>query len=317
MAMGMAEVVPGVSGGTIAFITGIYETLINTIKTVTRLPLGTIRKEGFRSFWQKVNGAWLLTLIAGMFIGIVIGVLGISYLLEHYPPVIWSFFFGLIISSCIYMLRKIEHFSISILVLLLIGSVVAYCITCMTPAVATPNYFFTFLAGAIAICALILPGISGSFILLLLGMYTTIVGAVKSLLTDQDVSQLPMLMIFGLGCFSGLALFSNLLSWTFQKYKNATLAILTGFMIGSLNRIWPWRNPILWLEEETGVQLQMLPSGADLEDFKILIEENVWYASYGEEPYVLLSVVAFIVGLATVLFLGSKEKEPGSAAAQK
>jgi len=313
MAMGMAEVVPGVSGGTIAFITGIYETLIDTIRSVTRLPFRVIQTEGLGAFWQKLNGTWLITLIGGMVLGIVVGVLGISYLLEHYPPVIWSFFFGLIVSSCIYMLRKIEAFSPAVIALLVMGSIAAYCITILTPAAANPNYLFTFLAGAVAICALILPGISGSFILLLLGMYTYVMSAVKDLLTEQDTSQLAMLFVFGLGCFTGLAVFSNVLSWTFKNYKNATLAVLTGFMIGSLNRIWPWRNVQLWLNEETGKQVKILAPNADPELYKKLVEENVWPGNYGDDPYLLLSVIAFCIGLGAVLALANKESDSEAA----
>lgn len=309
MAMGMAEVVPGVSGGTIAFITGIYETLIDTIKSVVRVPIRTLLRDGIKIFWQEINGNWLITLLIGMVVGILIGVVGISHLLEVFPPVVWSFFFGLIISSSLYIAQKIDRWSLRQLAFLILGAVVAYGVTIITPASASENLVFIFCAGAIAISALILPGISGSFILLLLGMYTYILGAVKSILTEFDFTELVPVIVFALGCFTGLAIFSNVLSWTFRKYRNETLAVLTGFMIGSLNRIWPWRNTIKWLEESTGLQVDGLPPEAILDDYKVLVENNVWYSSYDGSPYLFASVLAFLLGLLVVLWLAKIEPD--------
>lgn len=306
--MGMAEIVPGVSGGTIAFITGIYQELINTIKQLTAFPLKTLLREGIKPFWKKINGSWIMTLLVGMVGGILVGLVGVTYLLENYPPAIWSFFFGLIIASCIYMLRKIDHWSIVIILLLIIGAAIAYQVTVMTPAAAAGNPLFVFVAGAIAISALILPGISGSFILLLLGMYTFIIGSVKSLLLEFDFSKLGTVGIFALGCLVGLALFSNFLSWTFKRFPNQTLAMLIGFMLGSLNRIWPWRNTNVWLDEETGRQVTQIPAGAD-EHFKVLVEENVWISAYQGDPFLAGSIVAFLIGLGLVLVMGRVEKE--------
>ncbi|MBX2817411.1 MAG: DUF368 domain-containing protein [Saprospiraceae bacterium] len=314
LAMGMAEVVPGVSGGTIAFITGIYETLINTIKSVVRLPFKTLISQGLGAFWKDINGTWLLTLLAGMVLGVLVGVIGIDHLLEHYPPLVWSFFFGLIISSSIFIARKVKHWNITIIALLVVGAFIAYGITTVTPASASTNLLFIFMAGAVAISALILPGISGSFILLLLGMYTYILGSVKAILTELDFSNLVPILVFALGCFTGLAAFSNLLSWTFKRYRNETLAVLTGFMIGSLNRIWPWRNPSLWLEEESGTQVSQLPLNASADEFKVLVEDNVWHTHYEGQALLWASLLAFFLGLIVVFLLAkfepSEERSP-------
>ena len=300
LAMGMAEVVPGVSGGTIAFITGIYERLIRDIKTASSLPFGVWRKDGFGTFWRHIDGTFLVTLLLGMVFGLVVGIFGISYLLKNYPPVIWGFFFGLIISSAIYIGKKITPWSIREIVFLLIGIVIAYLITTFSPVEGNQSLIFVFVSGMIAISALILPGISGSFILLLLGMYTYVLHTVKDAITTLEFQSLLVVFVFGMGCLSGLALFSRLLSWTFKNFRDPTLAILTGFMIGSLNRIWPWRNPVKWLDKNTGLSLDELPTNMDPEVIKIIQEINVSPSVYLGDPLTLGVVISMLIGLAIV-----------------
>ena len=302
MAMGIAEVIPGVSGGTIAFITGIYEKLINTIKAFSPALLGTFKNEGFAGLWKAINGNFLAALMIGMVGGIVIGVFAVSYLLEEYPPMIWAFFFGLIISSAIYIGRQITNWNVTAILALIIGTVVAYFITTITPANGSESLIVVFFAGAIAISALILPGISGSFILLLMGMYSFIVtdtlkGALKTFAFDKIVT----MAVFALGCLTGLMTISRLLSWTFKKYKNTTLAVLTGFMIGSLNKIWPWRQATDWLRDSGG---KIIMDDDGVTPKKILTELNVspmnYEAATGDEAYMIGAIVLMIVGFLSV-----------------
>jgi putative membrane protein len=249
MAMGIAEVIPGVSGGTIAFITGIYEKLINTIKAFSPALILVFKKAGVKGVWTTINGNFLTTLLIGMAAGVVLGVFGVTHILETYPQLLWAFFFGLIIASSIYIGKQVEKWDIVAIISLILGIAVAYYITVASPAQGNEALWFVFISGMIAISALILPGISGSFILLLMGMYTFIIPTVKSALSTFDTQSLIIVGVFGMGCLVGLATFSRVLSWTFKNYRNPTLALLTGFMIGSLNKLWPWRNVLEYREQ--------------------------------------------------------------------
>ena len=243
MAMGMAEVVPGVSGGTIAFITGIYEELLNTIKGVTPGKLLIWKEEGLKAFWQSINGNFILFLLIGMATGLVLGVFTIARMLNTYPVLVWSFFFGLILASVFYVGRQIKKWGIVEVALLVFSVGFSYYITIAAPSQGPQELWFVFISGFIAICALMLPGVSGSFLLLLLGMYQYIVtDNVKALLSDFNTSSLTVVIVFGLGCLAGLLSFSRVLSWTFKKFEYPTLAALTGFLLGSLNKVWPWKH---------------------------------------------------------------------------
>lgn len=296
MAMGIAEVIPGVSGGTIAFITGIYERLINAIKVVLNPGIiGTLRKEGLKATWEKADGTFLLFLILGMATGLIGGIFTITHLLETYPTLVWGFFFGLIAASIIYVGRQVRKWNWVSVLSLIIGTVVAYYITVVNPGQGSDALSFVFLSGALAICALILPGISGSFILLLLGMYTIIIPTVKDALKTFQMESLIITGVFGLGCLVGLALFSRLLSWTFKRYHDQTMAVLTGFMLGSLNKIWPWRNVMEYRIDSKGEEVPF-------------IEENVLPAAYEGNALVIGVIIAFVLGLAAVYFLAKYEK---------
>lgn len=291
MAMGMAEVIPGVSGGTIAFITGIYEELIHTIKSV----LGpewfvALRQKGFPAFWSTINGTFLLFLLAGMALGVVVGVLGVSHLLEHYPILLWAFFFGLIIASAWYIGKQVRSWGLPRILGLVLAAALAYWITIASPSQGNSAYWFVFLSGMIAISALILPGISGSFILLLMGMYTLIIPAVKGALTTGDTGNILTLAIFAAGCLVGLATFSRVLSWTFKRYHDLTMAVLTGFMIGSLNKIWPWRQELSYRTDSAGHEVPFL-------------EESVWPSNYPGDPMVWPAIGLMVIGILVVLVL--------------
>lgn len=296
-AMGIAEVIPGVSGGTIAFITGIYEQLLNTIKAFSPSLLVVFKDKGVKGVWEEIDGVFLTTLLIGMAGGVLVGIFGITFFLENYPILVWAFFFGLIIASAIYIGRQLTHWGAGEIGLLILGAVVAYGITILTPAEGSTSLPLVFVAGAIAISALILPGISGSFILLLMGMYTIIIPTMKKALTTLDPASLIVAFVFALGCLTGLMTFSRVLSWTFENFRNQTLAILTGFMVGSLNKIWPWRIPDLTLD--TG------------EKIKVITEHNVLPGNYPSEPYLIGAIALMVVGFLAVFAiekLGSSNK---------
>ncbi len=309
MAMGTAEVIPGVSGGTIAFITGIYEKLLNTIKAFGPGLIPIFKESGFKGVWTAINGAFLIRLLGGMAFGVVFGVFAISYLLENYPPAVWAFFFGLIIASAIYIGRQITKWGPGEIALMILGAIVAYGITTIAPAEGSESLVFIFFSGAIAISALILPGISGSFILLIMGMYSFIItDTLKPALRTLAPDKLGIMVVFALGCLTGLMTVSRLLSWTFKHYRNLTLATLTGFMLGSLNKIWPWRNATDWLRDKTGA---IILKDDGITPKKILVEENVWPGNYnGDDALVVAVVVLMIVGFLSVFLLerlGSKK----------
>jgi len=304
MAMGIAEVIPGVSGGTIAFITGIYERLINAIKAVGPGLFTVFKEDGIKGVWSALDGNFLLLLVGGMAGGIVIGVLGVTSLIETQPEILWAFFFGLIIASSIYIAKQITNWSIKEIVALMLGAVIAYAICTLSPAQGSSNPFFIILSGAIAISALILPGISGSFILLMMGMYAMIIPNMKNALTTFEWDSIQILLLFGIGCIIGLMTFSRVLSWTFKNYKNVTLATMTGFILGSLSKIWPWRNPLEW-QDDTGKRLSDVSGMTvdEISELKVLVEENVLPSAYEGDPKVLSVVLAMLVGFVLVFVL--------------
>ena len=235
--MGAADVVPGVSGGTIAFISGIYEELISSINKVNLNTFKILRKDGFAAMWQSVNGNFLISLLIGIAISVITLARVIRHLLETQPILIWAFFFGLVLASIIHVAKQITKWNLMGIVLMILGAFVAYYITTLVPQTAEISNIYIFFSGALAICAMILPGISGSYILLLLGMYKPVLDAIH----DKDFKIIGLL---GAGAVVGLLSFSRLLKWLFDNYQNLTLATLTGFIIGSLNKIWPWKKVI-------------------------------------------------------------------------
>ncbi|MCH2043001.1 MAG: DUF368 domain-containing protein [Saprospiraceae bacterium] len=293
-AMGIAEVIPGVSGGTIAFLTGIYERLLNCIKSFSPKLISIFKKDGLKGVWQAIDGNFLIFLFVGMGLGVVTGVLGVTYLLENYPVPLWAFFFGLIIASAIYIGRQIPKWRAVEIIGLIVGTAIAYTITILPVGQGSDSLVFIFFCGAIAISALILPGISGSFILLLMGMYQVIIPTVKTALKTFESEALLVLVVFGAGCILGLATFSRVLSWTFKKFRNPTFAVLTGFMIGSLNKIWPWRHNVKGLDEDGNMVTD--PTLMD----KVIESVNVSPMSYNGDNYLVLAIVAAVVGFGIV-----------------
>jgi putative membrane protein len=235
MGMGAADVVPGVSGGTIAFITGIYEELIHSIKSIDASAVRFFFSGRWKSFWNHINGTFLVSVFAGIAISVVSLARLLEYLLHEHPVMVWSFFFGLILVSSYIVAKRIQRWDYSRIVAIITGIGVAFYITSITPAQTTDASWFVFLAGVLASCAMILPGISGSFILLLLGKYQFALTAVNEL-------RILDLLTLGVGAVVGLLSLSRLLSWLFKKFHDGTVAVLAGFMIGSLNKIWPWKE---------------------------------------------------------------------------
>lgn len=292
IAMGAADVVPGVSGGTIAFITGIYEELIDSIKAVNMQSLRTLFKDGIAEAWKSVNGNFLLALFIGIFISVFSLAKGIKYLLDTHPIVVWSFFLGLILSSSLFVARAAGKFKVSTLIIFHAGIAISAYITYITPATANEAYWFIFLSGAIAICAMILPGVSGSFILVLLGMYGFILEAVSTL-------NIAVIAIFGLGAVAGLLSFSNLLSWLLKNYKSFTIATLAGFMVGSINKIWPWKRVTEWSTDRHGVATPLTTENILPTTYSETAASEL--ASGSNDPQIFLAVVMFLVGIATIV----------------
>ena len=231
--MGIAEIIPGVSGGTIAFITGIYEELINSIKSINTNTLKLLVTFKFSAFWRAVNGTFLITLIFGMLTSILVLSRFIVYLLDDHPFKIWGFFFGLIIASGILIFYQIQKIGIAVLFSFVIGLSIASYIALQAPSITPNTNFFIFLSGAIAISAMILPGISGSFILVFLSKYEFILKALNSFDT-------AVISIFLAGCIVGLVTFSRVFSYLFKKYSDVVISVLIGFLGGSLFKIWPF-----------------------------------------------------------------------------
>ena len=248
IAMGGADVVPGVSGGTIAFITGIYGTLLDSIKSVDATALQLLIKGRVKDFWQHINGSFLVTLLAGIAVSILTLAKLIAYLLEHYPIQLWSFFFGLIIIAAYLVAKEIKKWRTGVFVAAAAGIAIAYYITLATPAETPTSLWFVFLSGAVAICAMILPGISGSFILLILGKYAFILEAVNE-------RNFAVIAVFGLGCVVGILTFARVISWLLDRYHDVAVALLAGFMIGSLGKIWPWKETVLTRLDSSGVEV--------------------------------------------------------------
>ena len=284
MAMGAADVVPGVSGGTIAFISGIYEELLGSISNVNLKLFNTLKKEGLKAAWKQVNGNFLLSLFLGIFISVVTLAKAIKYLLENEPILLWSFFFGLVLASIIYVAKQITKWNFISVLLLLLSSFLAYYVTTLNPLVnENSSLLFLFLAGAIAICAMILPGISGAFILVLLGAYKTILTAVD----DRDLKTITTV---GLGAIVGLLSFSKILKWLFSNYKNYTLAALTGFIIGSLNKIWPWKETLTWRTNSHGVKVPFN-------------QVSVSPFSFEGDPQIPFAVLLALIGFLLILLM--------------
>lgn len=282
IAMGAADVVPGVSGGTIAFVAGIYEELISSINAISFESFKILIKEGLLAAWRHVNGNFLLALGIGIFLSIISLAKIIRYLIENEPVLVWSFFFGLVLASVLYVAKQIKQWNVFVVTGIFLGAAVAFWITTIPPQNMAMSNSFIFLSGALAICAMILPGISGSFILLLLGAYKPVLDAIHE-------KNFTLLGFLAAGAIVGLLTFSRLLKWLFDHYERITLAVLTGFILGSLNKIWPWKKV---LESE-------IINGK----LKILRDESVSPFKFEGDNQLVWAILLFVIGFVSILIL--------------
>jgi putative membrane protein len=259
MAMGAADVVPGVSGGTIAFITNIYEELIGNLSRFDAHAVKLLLRGQFRELWSHIGGTFLAVLFAGIFTSVLSLASILGYALEHHPTAIWSFFFGLVFASIFIVGRNITHWGVPQILSFIIGTAIAYWVTTLPAVGGTEHPLYLILCGALAICAMILPGISGSFILLLLGAYATVLNAVS----DRN---LLIIAYVGIGAIAGLISFTKALKWIFEHYYGIAVALLSGFLLGSLNKLWPWKHE---------VEHYVKHEGTPKEEYVPIITENL------------------------------------------
>lgn len=279
--MGAADLVPGVSGGTVAFLMGIYEELIQSIKTLSGFVLKSAIRMKFREAWQAIPFSFLLPLGIGLLTALLSLSTVLTHLLETHPEYLWSFFFGLVLASVFVVRKRVVTWDPHDILAAIFSAVVAFVVVGAVP-VETPNTLLAlFISGAIAICAMILPGISGSFLLVIMGKYEQVLGAV----VNRDILTL---MVFGSGAVVGLSVFSRVLSWLFRKHHDIVIALLTGFMVGSLRKVWPWKEVIATRINSHG-------------DIVPLVERNIFPDQFNGD--VVLSLVLFALGFAVVLML--------------
>ena len=285
--MGAADVIPGVSGGTIAFITGIYDELLRSIKAVDLDAFKLLTRFKFAEAWRKVNGNFLATLFAGIFTSLLSLAKLMTYLLKHHPILIWSFFFGLILISAPLVLREVKKWNVATVLSFVVGIATAYSITVLAPTQSPNALWFIFFSGALAICAMILPGISGAFILLLIGKYQYMITALLEF-------NLPVVIVFIAGCGLGIISFSRLLSWILENYHGATVALLAGFMLGSLNKVWPWREVVEFVTNSKGEQVPAFD--------KSILPWN-YLATTGKDPQVFQAILMAALGVFIVVLI--------------
>jgi putative membrane protein len=287
MMMGAADTIPGVSGGSIAFMTGIYEELIYSLKQCGPMALSVLFKQGIKPAWQHVNGTFLLTLLCGIVLSGLTVAQVVLFWLDQYPIQLWSFFFGLILATTWSVAKHIDGWTLPVFFLFFLGTAIAYTITTLVPGTVEASYISFFVAGAIAICAMILPGISGSFILLLMGMYSPVLQAIKNV-------ELSVIATFAAGCITGLLSFSHALNWMFSKHKKLTLALLGGFLLGSLNKVWPWKIAVESTTDSHGKSITLVSDNVLPQTFETMT---------GHPAYLVFSVALVVLGVAIVMLM--------------
>lgn len=307
IAMGAADVVPGVSGGTIAFISGIYEELLESIDKVNLGVFKVWKKEGFKLAWNSINGNFLLALFSGIAISILSLAKLIKWLLHHEPILLWSFFFGLVLASILYIAKQIKGWSIKVIIAIIITSALSYYITLAEPFASPDSPFYLLFCGFIAIIAMILPGVSGAFILLILGAYQTAIDTINNLrdgLLNGDMELFKdaffKFTLLAIGAIVGLKVFSKALNWMFKHQKNITLAILTGFMIGSLNKIWPWKEVLKTRVNSEG-------------EVVTLLDRSILPISYAGDNEMVMAIVFIAIGFGAILLLETLGKQKDKA----
>lgn len=287
MLMGAAEVVPGVSGGTIAFISGVYERLVNALRQFTPYLFVFLKNHGIKAAWRRADGNFLFALFGGMGISILLFASTIGYLLRNEPVAIWSFFMGLVLASVWVVYKQISLLTGRIPIACGVGALIGIVITTLVPVELEPTPLFIFLGGAVAVCAWILPGLSGSFILLILGLYAVVIDAIEHL-------EIITLLTLGAGCAVGIVSFAQLLGRLFRHFRDETLAVLTGFMLGSLVKLWPWKQTTSYQIREDGSHMPLIQEP---------VMPGVYASVTGDEPQVLVALVALATGIVIVLLV--------------
>ena len=309
--MGGADVIPGVSGGTIAFITGIYDEFVGSIASINMEAVRLLLHGRFKEFWKHINGSFLLALVAGIGIS-VISLAGLmQYLLESHPIQTWAFFFGLIVASSIFILRGISGWKIREVLLVLGGAVLGVTVCTLSPTQTPDALWFIFLSGAIAICAMILPGISGSFILLILGKYEYIMETITGLFAGDFWGNFAILCVFLIGAITGILGFSKFLHWLLARWNKETLIVLAGFIIGSLVKVWPWSNGEAIVTSqfpELAAMAETMPSGLPAE----IVSQYMASADLHIGGAILFALIGFF--LVTGIELAGKMLSKGKAA---
>ena len=297
IAMGAADVVPGVSGGTIAFITGIYEELIDTINKIDFNVIKIAKQKGIKYAWQSINGNFLAALFVGITISIISLAKGIKWMLHNEPILLWSFFFGLVLASILYVGKQIKTFNFNIILAIIISSIASYFLTRAEPFTSPESPFYLLFCGFVAIIAMILPGVSGAFILLILGAYQTTIDTINDLaqgLITRDFNLFKEAFInflmLAIGAILGLKIFSKILNWLFKNHKDLTLAMLTGFMIGSLNKIWPWKKVLTWRINSKGLSVP-------------LTEESISPVNFEGDNQLVFALILIGIGVVVILLL--------------
>lgn len=294
--MGMVDIIPGLSGGTMALITGIYQELIQSIDNIRWKSILILKEKGFKAFWKDVNGQFLLPLVLGVLSGIILLSTGIYYLIENYPILLWAYFFGLILASVYILLNQLQEKGLVQFILLGFGFIIAFGISSLSPTNATISLPYLFFCSMLAIIAMILPGISGAFIFILLGAYQEVLHTVKGALTvliEFNFESFKLIytkiVVIGLGILVGLKLFSRILNWLFNHRKEQTLSVLIGFMMGALPKIWPWKKMIF----VDGIELH----------------ENVSPLAYTGEQQLVSAIAMVLVGIISLLFVEQLAKK--------
>lgn len=294
VAMGSADIVPGVSGGTMAFILGIYEEFIGSLRMLGEPEfLRALVRFRLKRIFELLNWPFLLALALGIFTAILTLAHSLEWLLVHQPVYLWSFFFGLVLASVITISKRIRRWLLPFIVAAVSGFIGAYLLVGLAPATTPDDWWFLMLSGALASCAMILPGISGAFILVLLGKYQFVLNAV----TSRDIISL---LFVGMGAAVGIVTIAQVLAWLFRRYHDLTVAILTGLMLGSLRRVWPWKVDTEWLMDENGQFL--LDSAGEL---IVTRQLNVLpdLATTADIAEFVLAVAIGIIGFVTILIL--------------
>ena len=307
IAMGAADVIPGVSGGTIAFISGIYEELIESIDKINLGVFKVWKTDGFKTAWNSINGTFLVALFSGIAISILSLAKLIKWLLHNEPVLLWSFFFGLVLASILYIAKQIKNWSALVFVAIVLTSILSYYITLAEPFASPDSPYYLLFCGFIAIIAMILPGVSGAFILLILGAYQTAIDTINNLRDGLFTGNMELFKeafinfsLLALGAIVGIKVFSKLLNWMFKHKKNLTLAILTGFMIGSLNKIWPWKEVLSTRVNSEGIKVPLL-------------EKSILPTNFDGDSQLLMASVFIIIGFFTILLLERLGKDKNKA----